>query len=530
MKKNYPVTGKEYNYADDANILSTTDLKGLITYVNDDFIEISGFTEDELIRKSHNVVRHPDMPPAAFEDLWKTLQDGRSWMGIVKNRCKNGDHYWVDAYVTPIIENGKTVEYQSVRTQPRREHVARAEELYKQLNSGGGGGKLKKAALGLKERISLGFLGALVIGIAPGLLTGGMSLAAAGLSFVLALALGVGGVYLFMRPLDGAVNKARRINDNPIARHVYTGRNDEVGQLLLAMKTLESEAGGIVGRLSDSAQHLSNNADRLARDVAESSRGMQRQQAETDQVATAINEMSATVQEVAQNAQQTADAAANADGESKSGSEVVNRATGAIQNLASEVERAAEVIHKLEQDSDNITTILDVIRGIAEQTNLLALNAAIEAARAGEQGRGFAVVADEVRTLAQRTQKSTHEIQEMIEQLQGGARSAVEVMGRSREQAETSVEEANAAAQSLRAITDAVGSISEMSTQIATAVEEQSAVSEEINRSITSIREIADSTAETSNHSEQAAGDTSQRAHALRQLVKEFWAKRGQND
>ena len=136
MKKNYPVTQKEVPVSASANILSTTDTKGRITYVNQDFLEISGFEEEELIGKAHNVVRHPDMPPAAFEDLWRTIQSGRSWMGIVKNRCKNGDHYWVNAYVTPVFKDGQIVEYQSVRSQATREQIARAEKLYAALNAG----------------------------------------------------------------------------------------------------------------------------------------------------------------------------------------------------------------------------------------------------------------------------------------------------------------------------------------------------------------------------------------------------------
>ncbi len=219
--------------------------------------------------------------------------------------------------------------------------------------------------------------------------------------------------------------------------------------------------------------------------------GLRNQNQEIDQAATAITEMSATVQEVAKNAATAADAATSADNESREGMSIVSSTIQSIDELSNEVNSASEVINKLEKDSESIGVILDVIRGIAEQTNLLALNAAIEAARAGEQGRGFAVVADEVRTLASRTQKSTEEIHNMISQLQQGTSNAVKVMEEGRSKASRSVEMAEKAGNSLQSITAAVSTITEMNTQIASAAEEQGAVSEEINRNILSVRELA---------------------------------------
>jgi aerotaxis receptor len=162
MKKNLPITGVEKTFSEDANILSTTDLKGSITYINKDFIDISGFEADELVGFNHNIVRHPEMPPAAFQNLWDTVKEGRSWMGIVKNRCKNGDHYWVDAYVTPIRENGQTVEYQSVRSLAKEEYRARADKLYQQLNQGKVPSTIKPGKLSVTHKLMLG-VGAAVI-------------------------------------------------------------------------------------------------------------------------------------------------------------------------------------------------------------------------------------------------------------------------------------------------------------------------------------------------------------------------------
>ncbi len=236
--------------------------------------------------------------------------------------------------------------------------------------------------------------------------------------------------------------------------------------------------------------------------------------------------MAVSVQEVASNAQRTAEAASRADSEAATGTEVVNRTGAAIGRLAQDIQQAGDVIHELEAHSNDITKVLDVIRGIAEQTNLLALNAAIEAARAGEQGRGFAVVADEVRSLASRTQQSTQEINSMIGALQGGARQAVEVMQRSREQAMQSVEHAAQAARSLQGINSRVNEISAMSMQIAAAVEQQSSVSENINQNIVSIRGGSDQHVESGLRSRQSASGVAELASSMEMLVQQFWTRR----
>ncbi|WP_072756892.1 methyl-accepting chemotaxis protein, partial [Escherichia coli] len=251
------------------------------------------------------------------------------------------------------------------------------------------------------------------------------------------------------------------------------------------------------------------------------------QQAETDQIATAVNQMVASIQEVASNAQHAADAAGRADTETASGQRLVAHTSQSITALEGEIRQATQVIHELEGQSNEISKVLDVIRGIAEQTNLLALNAAIEAARAGEQGRGFAVVADEVRSLAARTQQSTTDIQSMISALQERAQSAVTVMEQSSRQAHTSVAHAEEAATALDGIGQRVNEITDMNAQIATAVEQQGAVSEDINRSIINIRDAADTNVQTGQNNLQSAKSVAQLTSALSELAKQFWEKRG---
>jgi methyl-accepting chemotaxis protein len=279
--------------------------------------------------------------------------------------------------------------------------------------------------------------------------------------------------------------------------------------------TLTKEILGSSGQLAAAAEELSA--------VTETSNsGVMRQQGEIEQVATAMNEMSATVTEVSKNAANAATAAQDADDQAKNGCEVVNTTVETINNLASEVERTSQVIENLKGDSLSIGAVLDVIRDIAEQTNLLALNAAIEAARAGEQGRGFAVVADEVRTLASRTQQSTREINDMIEKLQNGANQAVSVMEMGRAKAEESVEQAAKAGEALQAITGVVDNIKSMNMQIASAAEEQSATAEEINRNIVNISEVAQETAGGSQQTASASDELARLASDLQGQVAKF--------
>ena len=278
----------------------------------------------------------------------------------------------------------------------------------------------------------------------------------------------------------------------------------------------------VVQSIKGNATQLAAAAEELSTITEQSSKGVVRQQSETQQVATAMNQMSATVQEVARNAASAATAAAEADDQAKNGHTVVNDTVTTITSLAEEVSRTSDVIEKLKGDSISIGAVLDVIRDIAEQTNLLALNAAIEAARAGEQGRGFAVVADEVRTLASRTQQSTQEINGMIERLQSGANEAVTAMEHGRNKAEATVEQAQKAGQALNAITEVVYNIKAMNMQIASAADEQSATAEEINRNIVNISEVADETAGGARQTANASDELARLAVDLQEKVSRF--------
>lgn len=319
-----------------------------------------------------------------------------------------------------------------------------------------------------------------------------------------------------------AIRKAIVTASGDLTQSIDVDSEDEIGELLGAMNGMRQKMLDMLSKISGTTEQLSAASEELSAITTQTSSIIQRQHAETEQVATAMNEMTSTVQEVAQNINHTASAAHEANEHTVSGQKIVGQAVVQVGQLADQIEQASATINDLEQQTEGINTVLDVIKGIAEQTNLLALNAAIEAARAGEQGRGFAVVADEVRTLAGRTQKSTEEINHMIEKLQSGSQRAVEVMEKSREQARTVVEHATESGTALSTIATAVTKINDMSTQIASAAEEQSSVSEEINRNIVKINDMANDTADGAEQTSVASQDLARMATELQGVVSQF--------
>jgi methyl-accepting chemotaxis protein len=315
---------------------------------------------------------------------------------------------------------------------------------------------------------------------------------------------------------------AKKLAEGDLAARVDYRNKDELGHISNAFNKMADKFHDAINEVKDSVTQLASAAEETSTVTTQTNQGINQQLTETSQVATAMNEMSATVQEVARNAVEAAEAAREADSTFHQGKQVIDKVIEAIGELAKEVDEAASVIQKLEAESMNIGSVLDVIKSIAEQTNLLALNAAIEAARAGEQGRGFAVVADEVRTLAGRTQESTQEIEEMISNLQSGANNAVKVMAEGKEMTQVGVDQAAAAGEALQTINAAVEQISNMNTQIASAAEEQSSVTEEINRSIVSINEVAEQSATGAQQTAQASDDLARLAEQLKGLVGRF--------
>jgi methyl-accepting chemotaxis protein len=342
----------------------------------------------------------------------------------------------------------------------------------------------------------------------------------------LALLLGILAAVLITRqitrPLQDTLVVVERIASGDLSHNLEVTRRDEIGVLQLGIQRMGTTLRDLIGGIRDGVTQIASAAEELSAVTEQTSAGVNSQKTETDQVATAMHEMSATVQEVARNAEQASQAASEADKQARAGDQVVAQAVAQIERLANEVGRSAVAMNELEQESGRIGKVMDVIKAVAEQTNLLALNAAIEAARAGEAGRGFAVVADEVRGLAQRTQQSTEEIESLVAGLQNGTRQVSSIMLSSRELTDSSVELARKAGTSLGSITQTVSSIQAMNQQIAAAAEQQSSVAEEISRSILNVRDVSEQTASASEETAASSIELARLGNQLQQLVSHF--------
>lgn len=530
MKKNFPINQRESLYPEDEQLISSTDLAGVITHSNEIFARVAGFKQEELLGKSHNIVRHPDMPQAAFADLWETIKAGQPWMGVVKNRCKDGGFYWVDAYVTPVYEKDKLIGFESVRVKPRPEDKARADALYKSIGPAATEGSrpvnarntqhvlkklIKRRYLDNAEgRITLLMLlwtmsMMLVCGVLSGDWPGSVASLVLGASGIL-------GIRYFFTPLRRLVKKIRRETvDNPIMQYVYTGSRGEAGQVEVAIQLLQAGQRTILGRIGEHSRNLHKAATEASQLLEGSVRKIDEQFSQTEQVATAVNEMAATVMEVARNTTSAADAAQNSSQQTRRGKDKVNSTATSVKKLAGGIEDAASIMEQLVQDSQNIDKVTVLINEIAEQTNLLALNASIEAARAGEQGRGFAVVATEVSNLAKRTQQATSEIQTMINNLQTVVTRGQKGMKTSLSLSAEGVESTQELVEALEATDKAVEVIKDMNIQISTATEQQSAVAEEINKNVVNIKE-------TSDQALHAAHQTEEKTHLMNRLADEL--------
>lgn len=500
MKRNLPVSGKERLMDISRCIISTTDKKGKITDCNDYFVEMSGFAREDLIDQPHNIIRHPDMPPAAFKDLWDTVKQGKPWIGAVKNRSKNGDHYWVDAYVTPIFDKGEVIGYQSVRHNPERKVVERAERLYQKINSGSHDNiwsRLKGffsthyfrrtwAVIWLTTLPMLALVALLFDNAAPHKL--------------LALFAGAGVVsgiaaQWLSAPIARLAKQSESIFANGVAQRVFTGRYDELGQLELTQKFLSLTMKTVVNRLENASLHIHSHTSEVAEKARDISDQTLQQLDDISHAAGTMQQMTVATEQVAQSCAEAATMAQETDSVSRKGRSIVEHTEQSIGKMAQDIRDSMLVINALAHSSQSIETILDVINGIAEKTNLLALNAAIEAARAGEQGRGFAVVADEVRNLAQSSQASTAEIQTLLQTFQQETQEVARLMSTCEQQADSTVAEIKEAEQVLLELSDTISRLGDMNQQIASATVQQSSAASEMNQRLEQIHGAANGVA-----------------------------------
>nr|WP_315258452.1 methyl-accepting chemotaxis protein [uncultured Duganella sp.] len=425
MRNNQPVTNREVEVLDDQAIVSKTDLNGNITYVNPYFTQISGFSEEELLGAPQNIVRHPDMPAEAFADLWASIKDGTPWTGIVKNRCKNGDFYWVRANITPIREHGQTIGYMSVRVKAERQQIAKADQVYRTIRTEANHGirikngqviepgfatllsRLSHTSLGFRIWAATSLVNVLLAIVCAAALLNGTSANNYGIFAATFLGLIIN-VFLWytlrvsvLQPLDRALHGARAIAAGDLSGTFETHATDEVGQLLRALEQMNSNLIATIRDVRVNVETMAVATRQIAAGNADLSGRTEAQAASLEETASSVEQFSSTVKQNADNSEQANKLAQNASDVAVQGGVIV-----------------ADVIATMDEinnSSRKIVDIIGLIEGIAFQTNILALNAAVEAARAGEQGRGFAVVAGEVRNLAQRSATAAKDIKNLID-------------------------------------------------------------------------------------------------------------------
>jgi len=521
MRVNSPVTQNEYVIEDGRTIGSSTDLQGNINYANPYFIEVSGFTEEELLGAPQNIVRHPDMPVEAFADLWATIRSGMPWTGLVKNRCKNGDFYWVLANVTPVIESGRPVGYLSVRTKPTHEQVRTADALYRELKAG----NPRKLRIVHGRAVSTG-LAARVLDMLRLSLPAQIALATSVLAAVLAILaltllladdgtvagarnwlggaaiVALAGLLLFgrnmyadvARPLRQATSAARMMAGGDLTASIDIQRSDEVGQLLAALRQTNINLRSIIGDVRANFEEISMATDEIADGNLDLSGRTESQASSLQQTASSMEELTATVQQSASNV-----ASAN---------QLAERAREVATQGGTIVSQVVSTMGDISASSNKILDIIGLIDGIAFQTNILALNAAVEAARAGEQGRGFAVVASEVRGLAQRSATAAKEIKALID-------TSIEKV-----QAGTSL--TNSAGRTMNEVIESVCRVSEVMGEISNSTREQSNGIGQVNQAVILIDDITQQNAALVEQAAAAAGNLAQQTRCVSQAMAVF--------
>ncbi|MGS0680530.1 methyl-accepting chemotaxis protein [Shewanella sp. 125m-7] len=480
-RKQVSLINQEVKLTPTDQLISTTDRRGVITYVNQRFIEVSGFSETELIGNNHNMVRHPDMPKAAFKEMWSKLEAGISWRGVVKNRCKDGRYYWVDAFVSPLFEKGQLIGYQSVRMAASPQLTNKATEIYQRLNQG----KRVDDPISLANKRLLSAICASTGLLIAGAIWGWAVIIAG----IILMAVNLAIFYDEAFKVPARLMKMKQEYDS-ISRFIYCGR-DTSSLLDFQLMMKDAKLQGVLGRSQDNAEHIEDIASQLIAAAQQTHVGLNLENQQIELIASATEEMGSTISEVAKNTQSTSESIQQTYQVCHESREKMQQNAISINQLSDSVAEAAANANLLNKEAELVASAMSEIDSIAEQTNLLALNAAIEAARAGDQGRGFAVVADEVRALSSRTQQSTTSISKSVDKMFSMLTEWSKQMDNSKSKALLCSQDAEKSANKIDTIYQSMKEIQALAVQNAVAAEQQTLVVGEINQNITQISQAS---------------------------------------
>ena len=524
MRVNTPITQNEYVLNEGMTIVSTTDLQGNINYANQYFIEVSGFSEMELLGAPQNILRHPDMPAEAFADLWDTIKTGMPWTGMVKNRCKNGDFYWVFANITPVIENGRPIGYMSVRTKPTREQINEAAALYKSFKDGNSAnlairnGRVVRqgwaARLAEWRKLTLSqdlALHSIVFGVVLAILgcavwniDGDTSTAtrswlsgAAAVAVALMLYFWAHLHNSLVVPLGDAITMARKMAGGDLTGVIDKVRDDDMGQLMAALRQTNINLHSIIGDVRANFEDIRITTAEIATGNMDLSSRTESQASSLEQTAASMEELTSTVQNSADHVSTANDLAVQASTVAAKGGTIVSEVVTTMDEIST--------------SSRKILDIIGLIDGIAFQTNILALNAAVEAARAGEHGRGFAVVAGEVRSLAQRSATAAKEVKNLIDHSIATVNAG-------------SVLTSNAGA-TMTEVIASVARVTEMMDEISSTTREQNQGIGQVNQAVIHMDGITQQNAALVEQAAAAATNLAQRTESVAQSISIFKLK-----